>query len=451
MDQKQAKDIFDKYNPADGVVRCPNGRAHVRKLLDVYAKAAVNLYGVISKEELARLFNRQSGQKTSADEIYLLLLPLVLKSKWYGFYKDYIVHYWVLEDFGLADYLLTAQSDKPRYVPEKDEFLKFADEYYENNPQRDSWHKVQDFFDTVWPDNFKRFRCCRELKERFSTSTGIQEIGEILDEHGIVFNNEDEMQEFLHLLFEAKNNTRTWENKGHTPTEMHKLTEKSHSKEDAMEIHVPKKVGLNEPCPCGSGKKYKKCCRLTESTKTAQLSSGDCVLFYETWYGLMGFVNEKQKIISATIKPKYPNAVSDDKIYKVRGALWKNPELIDDYLKFAKLPQEKVELLISWRTHHRRGHFLLMEYLPEYAVVIGSNEEDKDRLYGVKGISQPLAGVMRRQLPIAFETVLLPFKGKIIYDSFTAPMPVGFQEGARKMFRETYNKALEHGIITSLE
>ena len=23
---------------------------------------------------------------------------------------------------------------------------------------------------------------------------------------------------------------------------------------------VEKKVGRNEPCPCGSGKKYKKCC-----------------------------------------------------------------------------------------------------------------------------------------------------------------------------------------------
>ncbi len=22
----------------------------------------------------------------------------------------------------------------------------------------------------------------------------------------------------------------------------------------------PKKVGRNDPCPCGSGKKYKKCC-----------------------------------------------------------------------------------------------------------------------------------------------------------------------------------------------
>ena len=25
-------------------------------------------------------------------------------------------------------------------------------------------------------------------------------------------------------------------------------------------VHVEKKVGRNEPCPCGSGKKYKNCC-----------------------------------------------------------------------------------------------------------------------------------------------------------------------------------------------
>jgi preprotein translocase subunit SecA len=37
---------------------------------------------------------------------------------------------------------------------------------------------------------------------------------------------------------------------------------------DAPEIQLPKvtirrevpKVGRNEPCPCGSGKKYKQCC-----------------------------------------------------------------------------------------------------------------------------------------------------------------------------------------------
>ena len=25
-------------------------------------------------------------------------------------------------------------------------------------------------------------------------------------------------------------------------------------------VHVEKKVGRNDPCPCGSGKKYKNCC-----------------------------------------------------------------------------------------------------------------------------------------------------------------------------------------------
>jgi len=47
MTENQAKKIFEKYNPADGVVRCPNGRAKMRKPLDTYAKAAVNRYGII--------------------------------------------------------------------------------------------------------------------------------------------------------------------------------------------------------------------------------------------------------------------------------------------------------------------------------------------------------------------------------------------------------------------
>ncbi|MGL6417501.1 SEC-C metal-binding domain-containing protein [Aeromonas hydrophila] len=28
-------------------------------------------------------------------------------------------------------------------------------------------------------------------------------------------------------------------------------------------VVVPIKIGRNEPCPCGSGKKYKQCCLLT--------------------------------------------------------------------------------------------------------------------------------------------------------------------------------------------
>ncbi len=30
--------------------------------------------------------------------------------------------------------------------------------------------------------------------------------------------------------------------------------------EDNKPVNNPKKTGRNEPCPCGSGKKYKRCC-----------------------------------------------------------------------------------------------------------------------------------------------------------------------------------------------
>ena len=29
------------------------------------------------------------------------------------------------------------------------------------------------------------------------------------------------------------------------------------------------KIGRNEPCPCGSGKKYKKCCMLNQTAAVA--------------------------------------------------------------------------------------------------------------------------------------------------------------------------------------
>jgi len=51
MTENQAKKIFEKYNPADGVARCFNGRAKIRKPLDTYVKAAVNLYGIIRRDK----------------------------------------------------------------------------------------------------------------------------------------------------------------------------------------------------------------------------------------------------------------------------------------------------------------------------------------------------------------------------------------------------------------
>jgi hypothetical protein len=165
----------------------------------------------------------------------------------------------------------------------------------------------------------------------------------------------------------------------------------------------------------------------------------------------MGFVNERMGVIKAKIKPEYPNAVNDIMVHKVREALWRMPGLIDEYINETELPQEKIDILKLWRTNHKKGMIFILEYQPEYAVAIAPNEQGEDRLYGIKGISNSVSNTLRRGLPAQIETVLLPFKGKIIYDSFISSISIGFGEGAKAAFREMYDKAIKHGVITSLE
>ena len=449
MTEEKEKEIFDLYNRKSDVVRCPYGRSPVRKLLDSYAKAAVNLYGIIRRVDLVDIFNEQNLEQTTYEEVYILLLPLVLKDGWYCFYKEYLVHYAFFENFEAVEYLLRQQGDKPRYIPEKNEFLMYVSEYYIDNGHLNN---VGRFMLETFDDHRNIRKCYVEVKDYILYGDGISELASILDRYNLIFSNENQFQQFMDLIMFAKNNTRIWENNGYTPSELHEIL----AKEDKKIIEFPtierrKKIGRNDPCPCGSGKKYKKCCAKLDDTKSAQLSSEERILFFETWFGLMGFVNERIKVIKVKIKPEFPNTVSDTMILKVREVLWEEPELIDEYINTAQLTQEKIDILKLWRTNYKKGMFLILEYQAEYAVAIAPNDQGEDRLYGIKGISDSVATTLRQNLPTQIETVLLPFKGKIIYDSFIGTFPLSFGEGAKAAFREMYANAAKHGIITSLE
>jgi len=464
MTKKQAKQIFDKYNPQDAVTRCPNGRAPFRKMLDTYARAAVNLYGIIPIKDFVEIVNSQNIEHTNADEVYTLLLPDVLKKNklpsgvLYCFYKDCITHYWAMDNFDLGDFWLREQGDKPRFIPGKNEFTKYEDEYYEDEVQKLHWKKVLDFLLDNWstPNIYKFYNELKDISQFF----GQMEISELLREYDLPFSSEKQIQAFFDLLHNAHNNTRMWMNKGYSPKELREISKLQHQEKghDQIVIQERKKIGANEPCPCGSGKKYKKCCRIIDEAMTAQLNWSECTLFYETWYGLMGFINEKKNILAAQIKPIYPNPINDELIYKVREALWENPELINDYLVALEAgvagsvnqQEEKAELLKSWRDRHIKGMFLIVDYKPEYAVVMGFNEKQGDILYAIKGITRSIADVLQHELPVQIETVLLPFKDKIIYDCFLSSMNLSFGKTIRGMFSETYKKAMKNGIIISL-
>ena len=71
------------------------------------------------------------------------------------------------------------------------------------------------------------------------------------------------------LVAEVLNHTRRWELKGHTPYELipeqqkHCYPQVKSSQANTASVYSIRtgaKIGRNDPCPCGSGKKYKKCC-----------------------------------------------------------------------------------------------------------------------------------------------------------------------------------------------
>lgn len=74
----------------------------------------------------------------------------------------------------------------------------------------------------------------------------------------------DLLQAFMDQVTQLMNNTRKWYLKGYTSTELSEQ-EKKHLKplsasKSNGKAQKTKKIGRNDPCPCDSGKKYKKCC-----------------------------------------------------------------------------------------------------------------------------------------------------------------------------------------------
>jgi len=96
---KQAQDIFERYNPVDKVTPCPENKNELVSELRFYAQKMVNLYGLININEFVDIFNSLNDEKVVVEEIFPLLLPIILGSepRQYAFYKDLLVHYTMYE------------------------------------------------------------------------------------------------------------------------------------------------------------------------------------------------------------------------------------------------------------------------------------------------------------------------------------------------------------------
>ena len=132
------------------------------------------------------------------------------------------MHYGILSDFDWVDHLEKNQSDKPRYVPPKEEYLQYEWEWYVDH---EYWKNFRDFMCDSFGRHSNTFIACNEIEIAVTQTHSLNKLSEIMEEHNFMFKDEKRVQEFFNAITTVMNNTRIWENKGHTPEELMKMRE----------------------------------------------------------------------------------------------------------------------------------------------------------------------------------------------------------------------------------
>ncbi len=135
---------------------------------------------------------------------------------------------------------------------------------------------------------------------------------------------------------------------------------------------------------------------------------------------------------------------------KVRDAFLNHADLIDSFVEEnpANLSGEELAIVRSWR-NLVAGKFYILRELAKHTVFLSTAKPAI--AYGVLSLAQPLEELVGPRLPVLIETVLLPFRDKIVYDGLIASYGISFGPGVRRMLNDTFKEAKAcHGIVTSL-
>ena len=177
------------------------------------------------------------------------------------------------------------------YIPPVDELKDISKNGYPS--QEKSYKDLKEFCITkLNVTESKAERLCKELYDKACFGLEISEYRDILEKEGISIDSDKQLSRFMNLVMDANNNSRMFVLRGHTPNELanseisfypDRPTKIVPMSTDAASILAKgndilasmgieadlesnateidsKKVYPNDPCPCGSEKKYKKCC-----------------------------------------------------------------------------------------------------------------------------------------------------------------------------------------------
>ena len=181
------------------------------------------------------------------------------------------------------------------------------------------------------------------------------------------------------------------------------------------------------------------------------LESHEVELFFRLHREMMFFVNQRLKVIPNKVAtPEEFAALSPEVRFKVREAFNDNLGLIESFTAVnpAQLSDEELDIVRSWR-HLVTGEFFVFRELKKYTVFLSTTSPAI--AYGVLPLSQPFEDLIGPYLPVLTQTVLLPFKGVIVYDGLMNSYSISFGPGIRRNLNQDFKEAkARHGIVTSL-
>jgi hypothetical protein len=181
------------------------------------------------------------------------------------------------------------------------------------------------------------------------------------------------------------------------------------------------------------------------------LTPQDVELFFKLHRALMFFVNQRLKVLPDDIaSPDEFSSLSPQVRLKVRDAFLSHTDLIQQFVDEnpANLNEDDLAIVRSWQ-HLVHGRFYVFRELKKYTVFLTTTSPAV--AYGVLALSQPFEELIGPYLPVLTQTVLLPFKGVIVYDGLMSSYRISFGPGIRRNLNQDFKEAkARHGIVTSL-
>ncbi len=237
-----------------------------------YCRGGIYLYGILPLEQLVKIYNHYEEDEIEREEAEVYIHQFMENGEDFVFVDDLIVDEELMDD-NIYQIILTTQGDKPFYMPkDKEEFLDYGKLFCQEPDEY-----AREFFDFMM-NKYKisevtAHMAFYDIQEIFRSNGNIEDAMDILDHYlnweDVKITGQKQKKMVAKYLKKIEIHTRLVRHRGYTEEEYRNLQGEKWSQpvrsvrdsvNKIIEFPGPRKVYPNDPCPCGSGKKYKYCC-----------------------------------------------------------------------------------------------------------------------------------------------------------------------------------------------